>query len=263
VKSLPTSENIPVQSLGRVLDVLALFTPERPELSLSEIADLLDWPVPTTHRAASTLVEREFLARDPQTKRFRLGLGVARLVAPFLDRLGLPELARPRLRALADETGETVNLAVLDRADVLYVLTCPGRFHLRVQATPGMRLPAHCTALGKCMLAQLEPEEARRRLGPEPYPALTNATARTWPALARQLDGARTNGYALSVGEYESGLLACAVPIGPRAEPVAAINVAASATRLSPEGLVKTIVPRLTDVATALAGAETLAPGRA
>jgi DNA-binding IclR family transcriptional regulator len=245
-----------------VLDVLALFTPERSDLSLSEIADLLDWPVPTTHRATGTLVEREFLARDPQTKRFRLGLGVARLVAPFLDQLGLPELAWPRLRALADETGETVNLAVLDRADVLYLLSCPGRFHLRVQATPGMRLPAHCTALGKCMLAQLDPEEARRRLGPEPYPALTNATARTWTTLERQLEAARTNGYALSVGEYESGLLACAVPVGPGAEPVAAMNVAASATRLSPETLVKTIVPRLTDVAAALRGAGTFAPGR-
>ncbi len=263
MKSFPTSENIPIQSLGRVLDVLALFTRERPELSLSEIAELLEWPVATAHRATSTLAEREFLARDPQTKRFRLGLGVARLVAPLLDRLGLPDLARPQLRALADETGETVNLAVLDRADVLYLLSYPGRFHLRVQATPGMRLPAHCTALGKCMLAQLDPEEARRRLGPEPYAALTSMTARTWAALAPQLEAARANGYALSVGEYESGLLACAVPVGTSLGPVAAINVAASATRVSPEGLVKRIAPRLEAAAAVIVRAETLEAGGA
>jgi IclR family acetate operon transcriptional repressor len=263
VKTLPTGETIPVQSLGRVLDVLALFTSERSELSLSEIAELLDWPLPTVHRATSTLLDREFLARDPQTKRFRLGLGVARLVAPLLDRLGLPDLARPQLRALADETGETVNLAVLDGADVLYLLSHPGRFHLRVQATPGMHLPAHCTALGKCMLAQLDPEEARRRLGPEPYAALTSATVRTWAALEPQLEAARANGYALSVGEYESGLLACAVPVPTRVGLSAAINVAASANRVSPEGLVKRIAPRLEAAAAVIARAETLKAGGA
>jgi DNA-binding IclR family transcriptional regulator len=263
VKVLPTSENTPVQSLGRVLDVLALFTSERSELSLSEIAELLEWPVPTAHRATSTLVDREFLARDPHTKRFRLGLGAARLVAPLLDRLGLPELARRQLAALADETGETVNLAVLDQAEVLYLLSYPGRFHLRVQATPGMRLPAHCTALGKCMLAQLDPEEAKRRLAPEPYAALTSTTARTWAALAPQLEAARANGYALSVGEYESGLLACAVPVAARVAPVAAINVAASATRVSPEGLVNRIAPSLGAAAAATARAEVLDAGGA
>jgi DNA-binding IclR family transcriptional regulator len=260
VKPLPASENIPVQSLGRVLDVLALFASERSELSLSEISELLEWPVPTAHRVTSTLVDREFLARDPRTKRFRLGLGVARLVAPLLDRL---ELAKPQLRVLADETGETVNFAVLDGADVLYLLSYPGRFHLRVQATPGMRLPAHCTALGKCMLAQLDPEEARRRLGPEPYDARTEATAQTWSALDAELRTARANGYALSVGEYESGLLACAVPVGTRAGLVAAINVAVSATRVSPDGLVKMIAPKLEAAAAAILRAETLAAGGA
>lgn len=245
MKSLPSSESLPVQSLGRVLDVLALFTPERSELSLSEIAELLDWPLPTAHRATSTLLERGFIARDPQTKRFRLGLAVARLVAPLLAGFALPELARPHLRALADETGETVNLAVLDGAEVLYLVSCPGTFLLRVQATPGLRLPAHCTALGKCMLAQLDPEDARRRLGPEPYPRVAEASVRTWAALAPQLAAARENGYALSIGEYESGLLACAVPVGARAREVAAINVAASAARVSPEDLVDGIVPRL------------------
>jgi DNA-binding IclR family transcriptional regulator len=106
-------------------------------------------------------------------------------------------------------------------------------------------LPAHCTALGKCMLAQLDPEEARRRLGPEPYPRVAEASVRTWAALAPQLAAARENGYALSIGEYESGLLACAVPVGARAREVAAINVAASAARVSPEDLVDGIVPQL------------------
>lgn len=246
MKPVTLSESQPVQSLGRVLDVLELFSAERSEHSLSEIAQLLEWPVATAHRATVTLLEREFLARDPRTKRFRLGSGVVRLVAPLLAGFELPRLARARLRTLAGETGETVSLAILDGADALYLASCPGSFRLRVEAaTPGLRLPAHCTALGKCLLAQVEPEEARRRLGPEPYLARTEVSIRSWADLAQTLASARVEGYALSIGEYETGLLSCAVPLATPDGVAAAINVAAPATRTTPEALVDVVVPKL------------------
>lgn len=253
MKSVTLSESQPVQSLGRVLDVLGLFNAERSELSLSAIAELLEWPVATAHRATATLLEREYLARDPHTKRFRLGFGVVRLVAPLLAGFELPKLARVHLGALAGETGETVSLAILDGPDVLYLASHPGAFRLRVEAaTPGLRLPAHCTALGKCLLAQLDPEEARRWLGPEPYLARTEASIRSWAELAPTLASARVDGYALSIGEYETGLLSCAVPLATPDGVVAAINVAAPVTRTAPEDLVDVIVPKLRAAADAI-----------
>jgi DNA-binding IclR family transcriptional regulator len=256
MKTLPVGESQAGQSLGRVLDVLSLFSAERAELSLSEIAELLEWPIPTAHRVAATLVEREFLARDPRTKRFRLGLGVVRLVAPLLPTFQLPELAQPHLRALAEETGETAHVAVLDGRDTLHIASHPGTFRLRVEAAkPGSRLPANCTALGKCLLAQLDPQEARRRLAPEPYPARTKATARTWPQLAPRLERARADGYALSIDEFEPGLVACAVPVAAGEGVVAAMNLAAPASRVSPEAAVKLFVPKLHEAAVAIAGA--------
>ena len=184
MKVVTASESQHGSSLGRVLDVLALFSAERPDLSLSEIADLQGWPKPTAHRVTTTLVARSFLARDPVTKRFRLGIGVARLVAPLLRSFRLPELARGPLRTLAAETGETVNLAILDGAEALYLDSCPGTFRVRAQANSGLRVPAYCTAIGKCLLAQLDPEEARRRDGSGPYPPMTHVTARRWSDLA-------------------------------------------------------------------------------
>ena len=240
------------QSLGRVLDVLGLFSADRARLSLSEIAELLGWPVPTTHRVIATLVDRGFLVREPHTKQFRLGLGVIRLVAPLLTSFQLPELARPHLQSLSLHTGETVNLAILDGAEVLYLSSYPGRFRVRVDATPGARLSAHCTALGKCLLAQLGPEDARRRLGPRPYAPMTPKTARTWEELTPRLDAARSRGYAVSVDEYEIGLLSCAVPVRAEIGLVAAINVAAPAMRVSPEALVETILPQLRAAAAAI-----------
>jgi DNA-binding IclR family transcriptional regulator len=252
VKQVSVRETQDGQSLGRVLDVLGLFSADRAQLSLSEIAELLEWPVPTTHRVTATLIDRRFLTREPHTKQFRLGLGVIRLVAPLLTGFQLPELARPHLQALSVRTGETVNLAILDGAEVLYLSSYPGSFRLRADATPGVRLSAHCTALGKCLLAQLDPEDARRRLGPRPYAQMTPKTARRWEELRPQLDSARTQGYAVSVDEYEVGLLSCAVPVRADIGLVAAINVAAPAMRISPETLVETILPQLQAAAAAV-----------
>jgi IclR family transcriptional regulator, acetate operon repressor len=239
-------------SLGRVLDVLGLFSAERSELSLSEIADLQGWPKPTAHRVTTTLVERSFLARDPATKRFRLGDGVIRLVAPLLRSFRLPELARGPLRTLAAETGETVNLAILDGAEALYLDSYPGTFRVRAQADSGLRVPVYCTAMGKCLLAQLGPEEAHRRVGSGPYPPMTQLTARRWSDLAPMLDAVRTDGFAVSVDEFEQGLLACAVAVHADRDTVAAINVAAPTARFCRETLIEILAPKLQTAAQAI-----------
>lgn len=258
MKTVPTSESQHVESLGRVLDVLDLFTPDSAELILTDIAERLGWPMPTAHRVVSTLLARRFLVRDPATKRLRLGTGVLRLVAPLMVSFTLPELAQPRLRELAQQKGETVNLAVLDGAEVLYVASAPGSFVLRAETPPGLRIPAHCTALGKCMLAQLDPDEVRGRLGAEPYPALTDQSVRTWTQLREQMAAVRENGYAVSVGEYDVGLNSCAVPVATHRGMSAAINVSASASRVSPDDLVRIFVPSLRETATAIAIAQGL-----
>jgi DNA-binding IclR family transcriptional regulator len=244
-----------VKSLARSLDVLGLFSAQRPELSLSEIAELLSWPAPTAHRTTTTLMEHGFLARDPGTKRFKLGPAVLRLVAPMLTTFTMPEVARPLLAQVAEETGETVHLAVLDGPDVLYLTSAPGRSMLRVEATPGLRVPAHCTALGKCLLARLDPDAARSRLGPEPYAALTPVSVRTWDELRGQLETIRRDGYALSLGEYEIGLLSCAVPVPARDGIAAAINLSCPEGRIGQEELVQDIVPRLQETAATIARA--------
>jgi IclR family pca regulon transcriptional regulator len=256
VKTLSLSDSQPIQSLGRVLDVLGLFDGERSELSLSEIAELLSWPVATTQRATATLAERGYLTRDPRTKLFVLGPEIVRLAASLIAGFRLPELARPHLQALAEETGETASLAILDGRDVLFLASCPGRFRLRVGVSPGLRSQAHCTALGKCLLSQLAPDDARLLLGPEPYPPETRATARTWRQLAPRLSTARADGYAVSIGEYEEGLCACAVPVPTRDGLVAAMNVAGPVTRVSRETLVEVVLPKLQAAATAIGQAQ-------
>ena len=221
-----------VGTLARGLDILELFASEAPELSQTEISSALRLPLPTVHRLTAVLAERGFLDRDPRTRRYRLGLEVARFLPPLLSGLRLPDLARPHVAELAEETGETVNLAALQDGDVVYLLSESGTRLLGTHTPVGTRLPAHCTALGKCLLAQLPGETARDAAGPEPYEERTPSTATTWAALRVQLERTRRDGVAQSWEEYEIGLAALAVPVawldGPGS---AALNVSLPTSR--------------------------------
>src|SRR5215208_2941135 len=221
-----------VGTLARGLDILGLFARSDPELTQTEISDALHLPLPTVHRLTAVLAERGFLERDPRTRRFRLGLEVARFMPPLLTGLRLPELARADVTRLAVETGETANLAVLQDGQVVYLLSESGGRLLSTQTPIGLRLPAHCTALGKCLLAHLPEEAARDAAGPEPHERRTQATATTWEALRPALARIRRDGVALSWEEYEIGLASIAVPVAWLDGPAtAALNVSLPTTR--------------------------------
>ena len=221
-----------VGTLARGLDVLELFASAAPELSQKDISQRLGLPMPTVHRLVALLTERGWLDRDPNTRRLRLGLEMTRLVPALLAGMRLPELARPHLLRLAAEVHETVNLATLQGADVVYLYSETGDRLLSARVSVGMRLPAHCTALGKCLLAQLPEDVARSALGREPYPRRTDHTRTSWQALATDLAAVRAAGVAVSAEEYEVGLVSIAVPvrwIG--GSDTAAINVSLPAGR--------------------------------
>jgi IclR family acetate operon transcriptional repressor len=114
---------------------------------------------------------------------------------------------------MAERSGETVNLGTLDGGEVLYLVSEAGSNLLTLRSHVGLRLPAHATALGKCLLAQLDDKEARRAAGREPYPALTPRTITSWEKLHAQLERVRREGVAYSREEYELGLHSIAVPL--------------------------------------------------
>jgi DNA-binding IclR family transcriptional regulator len=198
-----------VGTLARGLDILELFGGGSQELTQKEISERLDLPVPTVHRLLKVLTDRGWLVRDPASRRLRLGISAARL----LSAMPLPDLARGHLRALADRTGETVNLAALDRGEVLYLASESGSHLLTLRSHVGLRLPVHCTALGKCLLAQLDEGEARRAAGREPYAAHTDRTITSWDELRASLEKVRRDGVAHSREEFEVGLHSFAVPL--------------------------------------------------
>lgn len=225
-----------VGTLARGLDVLELFASASGEFSQTEISEALNLPMPTVHRLVAVLTERGWLDRDPASRRLRPGIEMVRLVPALIGGMRLPELTRPRLIRLASELRETVNLATLQGAEVVYVLSESADRLLTSHVTVGMRLPAHCTALGKCLLAQLPQDVARVALGDEPYERRTERTLTTWTSLAEDLAAIREAGVSISEEEYEVGLVSVAVPVlwvhGPG---TGAINVSLPAARATAE----------------------------
>jgi|RhiMetStandDraft_4_1073278.scaffolds.fasta_scaffold07321_3 DNA-binding IclR family transcriptional regulator len=248
-KQLSQDENkASVGTLARGLDILELFAGESPELTQTEISDRLGLPVPTVHRLVKLLTERGWLARDPATRRLRLGLGAARL----LPAVRLPGLAREPLRMLAERTGETANLATLDGTEVLYLLSETGSHLLTLRSHVGLRLPVHATALGKCLLAQLDDDAARAAAGAEPYEALTDRTVTRWGKLRANLERIRREGVAFSREEYEIGLCSVAVPLDwVQGDGPVAVNVSLPASRAGREataGLVRELRTAVTAI---------------
>ena len=258
-KQVSITDNASVGTLARGLDVLELFGRDGPDLSQKQISEELSLPMPTVHRLTALLTERGWLDRDSATRRLRLGTQMARLVPAMLSGMRLPELARPHLARLASELQETVNIAILQGAEIVYLLSEPGNRLLTSQVVVGSRLPAHCAALGKCLLSGLPDEQVRAALAPEPYERRTANTLTTWSALAADLATTRENGVAVSEEELEVGLVSVAAPIrwidGPG---TAAINVSLPATRATAEFRARLIAALL---ATAAAIDAEMAPG--
>ncbi len=247
------SNRAPTRALARGLEILLAFVEKGRPLSLSEISALLDMSPATAYRMLGTLEEYGFVRRNQDTKQFAPGLAIMTLVPMLLDSLAVSESARRYVEQLARETDETANLALLEGGHVLYLVSVPRASMLTVNNPTGMRTPAHCSALGKMLLALVNDETAQQLLGPEPYDARTPATLITWETLRKDLEMARAQGYSLSVEEYERGLCSAAVPVElPLPNPIA-LNVSCPTSRWSMERVNDVFIPSLRRAASAIA----------
>src|SRR6266852_6282145 len=142
----------PLTSARSALQVLKAFTPEHPEWGVRELSSHLGWARSTTHVLLSTLAGEGFLKQSPD-RRYRLGWTIFELGSIFLSRLELREEALPVMRRLNQRFDEAVHLAVLDRGEAVYVEKVSSPKSVRIITRMGLRYPAHCTGVGKALLA--------------------------------------------------------------------------------------------------------------
>jgi DNA-binding IclR family transcriptional regulator len=221
-----------IQSVRRAVAILEAVAESPEELGVTELGRRLGVHKATASRLLSTLAERDLVQRNPATDRYRLGFGLIRLAAVAGGRLDLVREARPVLERLAEETGETVNLAALDEDEVVHLDQISAPRPIVTVNWVGRRAPLHCTSNGKVLLAHM-PEAQRRRLLAHPLERLTTRTITDGRELERELTEVRARGYAWTKEELEVGLNAVAAPVRDGAgRVVAAVSVSGPAYRL-------------------------------
>lgn len=238
-----------IEALQRGLQVLSLFNRETSSLSLTEIKEAASLNKTTAFRIISTLETTGYLERDPETKRYRPGLKVLQLGFTAVSSLEFRQVARPYLRRLSQEVGETISLSVLDGMDVVYVDRVRNQQIVGILLGIGSRIPAHCGSMGKAMLANLPPEELARRLD-QPLQACTPSSITDRAALEAELAQVRLQGYAFNDQELEIGLRAVAAPIWDNHnQVVAAINITGTVRTISYERMATELASKVKETA--------------
>jgi IclR family transcriptional regulator, pca regulon regulatory protein len=246
------------QSLERGLVILSTFgDSERATLGVSELSRALGLSRSTTHRYVATLASLGYLRQDAGSRRYRLGPRVLDLGFAALSSMGIRELAVPHLQRLSDETGYTVNMAILDGIDVVYIERCrtsrSGQREIDLNLHVGSRLPVYCTALGKALLAHLSKPELEELLGRMELVARGPNTITRKAALRAELVRIRKSGVAVNNEELAYGLRSVAAPVRDRSGGViAALNLAVHRTMLSTEDLIERYAPSVQRTAAAI-----------
>jgi IclR family KDG regulon transcriptional repressor len=224
-----------VRAVERALQILVCFDDEHPERGISDIAQAVKLHKATTHRIVTTLMSFGYIERAEDGQRYRLGLRLADLGYKVIRRMDLRSEAQPFMADLTRRLGETSDLCVYDRGQVLYVEVVHANHALTIAAAVGRSLPVHATASGKVLLASMPAQERETVLGR----ALTRYTLHTVTdpeELRRQLEVVRTQGHAVDDEEFEAGIRAVSAPVRNReGAVVAAMSVAGPASRLTLE----------------------------
>ena len=253
VEAAPESRDF-VTAFARGLAVIEAFGPDNRTMTVAEVAARTGVDRAVARRLLLTLVELGFA--HVHQRRFELTTRVLRLAYSFLSSAGIGASLQPYLDELARALGETVSLAVLDEAEVVFVARSdiPGR-RLAYVVTTGMRLPAFSSASGRVLLAEQPRSAVAHLLARTRITRLTRHTVMSRRDIAAMIDQARRDGHSINRREIEEDLVSASVPVTNRAGlVVAALNVSTSAARSTEARMKKELLPKLKTTASVLSG---------
>ncbi len=229
-----------VQSIGRGFAILEEIARNRDGIGLAELSKRVGLHNSTTFHLVKTMVSLGYVRQLKDLKRYRVGRPLFALAASALDEIEMMSLATPVLEDLSRETGEAAHFSVRMGDAVVVLARTGGQGAFQLTDRVGVVRPAHCTALGKIMLAALSTEQFERYLARAELKPLTGKSIMSRDALARDINEVRRAGIAFDDGEFDSELRCVALPVRDFSGQVAgAIGISGPVWRLSIEGLQK------------------------
>lgn len=242
--SSPKPGDTYVQSFARGLQVIRSFSAQSPQQTLSEVAQHTGLTRAGARRILLTLQGLGYVRCNG--RQFSLTPRILDLGFAYLSSLPLWNLAEPVMERLVEEVKESCSAAVLDGNDVVYVLRIPTHKIMSINLGIGSRLPAHCTSMGRTLLAELDNQSLDEVLLANPP---VRRTARTIVDVAQfkaELAKVRAQGWCLVDQELEEGLVSLSAPIRDRAgRAIAAMNISGQVNRTSPAYMVEHFLSKL------------------
>ncbi|MCX4669148.1 IclR family transcriptional regulator [Streptomyces sp. NBC_01381] len=224
-----------VPAVTRALDILELFLEGDGTLSAPEVTRRLQLPRTTVHELLTTLAARSYLVQIPdQTGRYRLGVRAYQLGSRYAEQLDLAAEGQQVAREVAETCDETVHVAVLEDTDVIYIAKVDSTHAVRMVSAAGRKLPAHCTSVGKMLLASLPPAELEARVAGRELTAMTPNSITEPQALLAALAEIRERGIAAEHRESNPDVSCVAAPVRDSAgRVVAALSISVPMIRWS------------------------------
>jgi IclR family pca regulon transcriptional regulator len=247
-----------IQSFDKVIRVLEAFRSADQFLGLADLVALTGLDKPQVQRSAHTLVATGYLERDPQTARLRLGKKCLDLSFHFLRTHPLVAVATPILLQLRRDCGERTNLSLFDRTSVVYVIRLHGkREYPQYSTLIGRRMPTFCSAGGRATLAALPDEEVREILSDSDLTPMTADTLTDPDRIFAEVRKSRERGYGFVVNESAPSEITVAAAVLDRdRRPIAAVHIAGSLTKWSPEDYERNFSPYVVEAAKSLSASE-------
>jgi IclR family KDG regulon transcriptional repressor len=202
-----------VQSLGRAFAILEEVARHREGIGLAELSKLVGLHNSTTFHLAKTMVSLGYMRQERDSKRYRVGRPLFALAASALDEIEMVNLATPVLEDLSRESGESGHFAVRMGDSVVVIARTSGAGAFQLTDRVGVVRPAHCTALGKIILASLRPDQLKRFLERVELKPSTKKSITESSVLLREITEIRRDAIAFDDGEFNAEVRCVAVPV--------------------------------------------------
>lgn len=226
------SEKQLVKSVIKALSIIELLN-QHGKLGVTEIGNMLGMDKSTTFRLLTTLKEKGYVSADPQTQKYGNSGKFLSLAQGITQRHKLNPILRAELKKLSELTGETVNFAVADGDEVLYLDSYETEDLIKLSARIGLRRPMYCTSGGKAILAHLKPEYAEALCRGFTYTKFTEFTLTTPESLLDELAAIRNQGYSVDNQEHSLDIYCVGIPLlSASGEPLASVSISMPQFRL-------------------------------
>lgn len=199
--------------LEKAMRVLSRFDSEHAEWGVTELSRDLKINKSTVSKILSTFENHHLLSKNPENRKYRLGLRLFELGSLVAEQMDLQKVAYPYMEELNRKVKETVHLVVMDNFEIVYINKVESSQSLRIVTRVGGRLPAYCTGVGKVLLSALSSQELELFFKKNRLKALTPNTITDRERLTKELAQIRAQGYALDNEEFSKGLMCIAAPI--------------------------------------------------